>query len=212
MNPFRALAASFALLASAHGQDQGALLSPGAGEADWRPLIDQLAAKGPVVAEFTERRFFPFRREPMVLKGVLRISPARGLSLEYTGPEESVLIADSAGIILRDNDGRSREMPSGSRQTGAIESLLPIMRFDLAALYPKFAIRAYRSGADWRFEFTPRDAETAGTLGSISVAGAGTDVNHLELKRSATQRVEIEVGETRTGTPFSPRELEQFFR
>ena len=50
------------------------------------------------------------------------------------------------------------------------------------------------------------------TLGSISVAGAGTDVNHLELKRSATQRVEIEVGETRTGTPFSPRELEQFFR
>ena len=82
----------------------------------------------------------------MVLAGVLRVSPDRGLSLEYTQPEESILIADSAGLLLRDGQGRTRAMPSGSRGPGAVASLLPIMRFDLAALYPRFAIRAYGTG------------------------------------------------------------------
>ena len=213
MNTLRAIFASCAVLASAHAaQDQGALLSPGAGEAEWRPLIDSLASKETVRASFTERRFFPFRREPMLLKGVLRISPERGLSLEYTNPEESVLVADAAGLLLRDRDGRTREMPSGSRETGAIASLLPIMRFDFAALYPRFFIRGYRSGADWRFEFTPRDPEAARALGAITVAGAGKEVLHLEFRRSSSQRVEIEVGETRTGEPFSPADLKRFFR
>jgi len=213
MNPVRAIAALLALLASAHGaQDAGTLLAPGPPEAQWKPLIDSLASKGTVVAPFTERRFFSFRREPTLLRGVLRISPDRGLSLEYTEPQESILIADAAGLLLRDGNGRTREMPSGSRETGAVASLLPIMRFDLAALYPRFVIHAYRSGADWRLEFTPRDPDVARALGAITVGGAGSDVLRLEFKRSPAQRVEIEVGEARTGAPFSPAELKRFFR
>jgi len=213
MRLIRSIAVLLPLLASANGaQDPGTLLAPGAGEAQWRPLIDALAAKGTVTARFTEHRFFPFRSQPMLLKGVLRISPERGLSLEYTDPQESILIADSAGLMLRDRDGRSRDMPSGSRETGAVASLLPIMRFDLAALYPRFVIHAYRSGAEWRFEFTPRDPEVARELGAITVGGAGTDVLHLEFRRSPSQRVDIEIGETRTGEPFSPADLKQFFR
>jgi hypothetical protein len=212
MNPARAIAVSLALLAAAHGaQDPGTTLAAGS-EGEWKPLIDSLAAKGTVVAPFTEHRFFPFRREPMLLKGVLRISPERGLSLQYTGPDESVLIADSAGLLVKDREGRTREMPSGSRETGAIAALLPIMRFDLGALYPRFVVRAFRSGPDWTFEFTPRDPDVARSLGAISIGGAGSDVRHLEFKRSPSQRVEIEVGDTLTGTPFSPAELKQFFR
>jgi hypothetical protein len=213
MNAARAVFASCALFAWANAaEDAGTLLSPGAGEAEWRPLVDSLASKGTVRAAFTERRFFPFRREPMLLKGVLRISPERGLSLEYTSPEESVLVADEAGLVLRERDGRTREMPARSREAGAIASLLPIMRFDLAALYPRFLVRAFRTGAEWRFEFTPRDPEAARALGAITVGGAGTDVLRLVFRRSASQRVEIDVGETRTGEPFSAADLKLFFR
>ncbi|HMD59905.1 MAG TPA: outer membrane lipoprotein carrier protein LolA [Opitutaceae bacterium] len=206
-------AAALALIASAHAeQDPGALLSPGAGEAQWRPLVEALAAKGTVMAAFTERRFFPFRRAPMLLRGVLRISPERGLSLQYTDPDESILIADSVGLLLKDREGHLRDLPSGPRGTGAMAALLPIMRFDLQALYPRFLIRACRSGAEWRFDFTPRDQETARSLGAISVRGSDSDVRRLEFRRSSSQRVEIEVGETRTGVAFSPAELKQFFR
>ncbi len=214
MKPARAIIVMLALVATAgRAAEQGALLAPGGpGEAEWKPLIDALAAKGTVVALFTERRFFPFRRQPMVLKGVLRISPERGLSLQYIEPEESVLVADAQGLLLKERGGRTRELPSGSREAGAISSLLPIMRFDLPELYPKFTVHAYRSGADWRFEFTPRDAEGASALGAITVAGADTDVHRLEFKRSSSQRVEIDVSDARTGAPFSPADMKQFFR
>ena len=86
------------------------------------------------------------------------------------------------------------------------------MQFDLAALYPRFEIHARRSGADWTFEFTPRDADVGRSLGEITVAGTGTDVHHLEFRHSASQRVEISVGETRSGEPFAAAELKQFFR
>lgn len=213
MNRARAFIILLALLAAPGGaQEPGALLTPGgAGETLWKPLTDALAAKGTVVGLFTERRFFPFRREPMILKGVLRISPERGLSLQYTQPDESVLVADASGILLKDRSG-TRELPSGDRETGAIGSLLPIMRFDLPALYPRFVIRASRSGADWSFEFTPRDPAGASALGTISVAGSDSEVRHLEFRRSSSQRVEIDVSDTRTGAPFSPADLVRFFR
>jgi hypothetical protein len=214
MTAIRMLLVAGALLSVARGaraQEPGTLLTAGT-EGEWRPLIDVLAAKGTVAAPFTERRFFPFRREALVLTGVLRISRERGLSLQYVDPDPNILIADSAGLLLRDGRGRSRAVPSDSRESDAVASLLPIMRFDMAALYPRFAVRAFRNGADWRFEFTPRDSGAAEAFGAITVGGTGTDVRHLEFKRSSTQRIEIEVGATRTGAPFSTAELKQFFR
>jgi len=68
-----------------------------------------------VVAPFEEHRYFIFRRTPLVLKGMIRISRERGLSLQYTEPDPSILIADSGGLLLRDKDGHTREVPAGSR-------------------------------------------------------------------------------------------------
>jgi hypothetical protein len=210
-----ALIAMFAaaLARSAWGApDPGVLVTPGGEGGQWKPLVSALAAKGPILAAFSERRFFPFRSEPTRLEGILRMSPERGLSLQYVKPEASVMIADAAGLVLRDRGGRSREMPAGSGEAGAVVSLLPIMRFDFPALYPKFVIRFLVTGGDWRFEFTPRDPGVAKSLGSIAVAGTGTAVRHLEFRRSANQRVEIDVGETTTGVTFTPADLATFFR
>jgi hypothetical protein len=213
MIPIRQFFAALVLAAAAHGaSDAGEVLTPASAAGEWAPLISALAAKGPIQASFTERRYFPFRRDPTILMGVLRISPEHGLSLQYTDPEPSVLIADSKGLIMRDKNGRSRERPSGSREGGAIASLLPILRFDFPALFPLFEIRAHQDDKGWRFEFTPRDAEDAGALGAITVAGMGSDVTHLEFKRSASQRVEIDVGDTRSGMVFTTADQGKYFR
>jgi hypothetical protein len=213
MTRVRQVVAALALACAAHGaQDGGEILTPGNAAGEWGPLIGALASKGPIQAVFTEHRYFPFRREPMLLTGVLRISPERGVSLQYMLPEPDLLIADATGLILRDPNGRSREISASSREGGAIAALLPIMRFDLPALFPRFIVRAQRTDSGWRFDFTPRDADAAVSLGSIAVSGSGTDVRHLEFRRSASQRVEIDVGDTRTGAVFTAAELAQFFR
>lgn len=213
MKPSLLFTIASALACAAWGApDPGVLVTPGGNGEQWKPLVGALAAKGPIQAAFSERRFFPFRREPTLLEGILRLSPERGLSLQYTKPETNVMIADAAGLVLRDRSGRSREMPAGSREAGAVASLLPIMRFDLPALYPKFIIRFRQTGADWLFEFTPRKPGIGNSLGSVTVAGTGTDVRHLEFRQSASQRVEIDVGETRTGANFTPADIAMFFR
>jgi hypothetical protein len=213
MSPLRHLAAAAALAAAVHAAPvAGDILTPEAAAGEWRPLIAALASKGALQADFTESRFFPFRREAMVLRGVLRISPERGLSLQYTFPESEILVADAEGLLLRDDRGRSRSISASSREGGAIASLLPIMRFDLPALFPAFVVRARRGAEGWQFEFTPRESGDAGSLGTITVCGSGADVRHLEFRRSASQRVEIDVGETRAGAAFTPAELARFFR
>jgi hypothetical protein len=205
------LAMALAAVARA-APDAGAILTPEGAAGEWRPVIGALAAKGPFQATFTEERYFPFRRDPMLLRGVLRISPEHGVSLQYTAPEPNVLIADENGLIIRDGNGRSREISAASREGGAIASLLPIMRFDLPALFPRFIIRASHTDSGWQFEFTPRDAGASSSLGTITLIGSGAEVRHLEFKRSASQRVEIEVGDTRAGAVFTPAEKAQFFR
>ena len=105
----------------------------------------------------------------------------------------------------------ARYSPRGSREAGAVASLLPIMRFDLAALFPRFTVRARRTDLGWAFEFTPIGSGED-SLGVISVLGDGTDVRRLAFRRSASQRVEIGVGDTRTGVTFTAADLARYFR
>jgi len=206
-----AIAASLAFAAALGAQGAGTALDP-ANPGDWRPLLDALAARPTVVAPFTEHRYFPFRRDPLVLHGVLRISRERGLSLQYTDPEPSIVIADAAGLVLRDAGGRNRTLPAGSRDAGSLSSLLPVLRFDLAALFPRFEIRGRREGPDWTLDFVPRDPALAASLGEIRVGGSGSEVRRLEFRRSAAQRIEIDVGGARIGPAFGSEELRRFFR
>ena len=192
--------------------EPGISLSDPADLGPWRPLIEALASKGGVRASFTERRYFSIRKDPTVLKGVIRLSPDLGLSLEYIAPDPMILIVDPSGLLIRDGKGRDRQIPAGSRETGALASLLPVMRFDVAALAPHFDVLASGDPSDWSFTFTPSDDSVARTLGTIVVHGRATEVTRIELRRSATQRIEIEVGETMAGVAFTPAEARQFFR
>jgi len=212
MKTIRAVLPFLFAAALLHGAGPGQPLTPESAAGEWRPLLTALATKGAVQGSFTERRYFPFRHDPTILTGTLRISPERGLSLQYVQPEASTLIADASGILLRDAAGHDSPMPADSHQAGAIASLLPIMRFDLAALFPRFDIMAQRSGPDWRFEFTSKDPQAASALGVITVVGTGEDVRHLEFKRSEHQRIEIEVEGPRSGLTFTEPELRRFFR
>jgi hypothetical protein len=200
------------LLGICAAPEQGLAAGDLGDEGTWKPLVAVLASKGPIRAGFTERRFFTFRKQPTVLRGVIRISPDLGLSLEYTEPDPMILIVDAAGIIVRDRAGRDRQVPAGSREVGAIASLLPVLRFDVGALSANFDMRAEGDPSGWSFEFTPKDRAMAQTLGTIIVRGVATDVTAIEFRRSATQRIEIEVGETAAGVVFKPAEIRRCFR
>lgn len=190
----------------------GPELIVGENDAAWRPLFEALGAQGAVFSTFTEHRWFSVRKEPVVLEGELRHSAAHGLSLHYVRPEEQVLVVDRQGLLMRNAQGRTRALAADPRAPRIDAALLPVLRFDLPALLQLFSLRAARDGEDWRLDLAPRTPELARTLSALTVEGTGTAVRRLEFRRSAKQRVEVLIGETRTGVTFSADETKRFFR
>ena len=190
----------------------GPELVAGGNDAAWTPLFAALAAQGGVRSTFTENRWFSVRKEPVVLRGELRHSDERGLSLHYTQPEEQLMLVDAKGLMLRDAKGRTRSMAADPRAPRMDAALLPVLRFDLPALLKLFTLRAARDGDDWRLDFVPRTPELARHLSTLTVEGSGERVSRLEFRRSAKQRVEVLIGETQTGVTFTAEEEKRFFR
>jgi hypothetical protein len=192
--------------------EPGPRLQLGEHDDAWRPLFATLASRGALVSRFIERRWFPVRRDPIVLEGELRLAPGLGLSLHYTKPEARTLIADPRGLVLRDAQGQSRELPADPRATALSGALGPILRFDRAELARVFALHGARDGADWRLDLVPLDATLARTLGRVTILGREFEVRRLEFRQSEKQRVEIEIVTTETGVIFTDAALKLYFR
>jgi hypothetical protein len=184
----------------------------GENDAPWKELAAALAANGNVAAPFTENRFLPFKKIPVVFTGDMRLSPERGLSLAYTKPENQLMIVDARGVLLRSGSGRSRELPSDARAQAATTALLHVMRFDLPELSKNFDLYGRRDGDTWQLVFDPRPGELANVLTRLVVTGQGAQVKKLEMRKSALQGIEILIGDVRTHVAFTPDEQQKFFR
>lgn len=180
----------------------------------WRTRFKTLADQGCIHSQFTELRFLPIRKTPVILTGEMRLSPERGLSLHYLKPEESRIIIDSRGILIRDAGGRTRDVGSDPRARDATGILLQVLRFDLSVLSHDFMLYGAQEGIAWKVVLEPRPEAIArdGALGRIIVHGQEDAVLLIELRRSERQRIEIHVGDTRTGVTFTPEELTAYFR
>ncbi len=188
------------------------LLTDPANDPAWRGLFDRLAPNKTRQSSFEEKRYFPFRKTPVVLRGEIRIVPELGLSLRYLEPEPRVLIVDAKGLLLRDNDGRERPAPSDSRAQAATAAMVNILRFDLAALTKEFAVHGRRDGAKWSLAFVPRDPAFAALLGTLTVSGEDNALTQIEMIKSPTQRIEITIRQTLEDVLFTADTLRRFFR
>jgi hypothetical protein len=175
----------------------------------WQALLVRLTPTGTRLVPFSERRTFPFRQKPVVLGGVVRIVPGRGLSLEYEAPESRLVIIDGQGVLVRDLAGQ-RAAPADRRSQAATAALGAVLRFDPAELARQFDLAGDRVGDAWTLTLRPRDAALAGGLASIVVSGEGAHLAKIEIHAMA--RIEIRLGPAEDGVVFSPATLARCFR
>jgi hypothetical protein len=178
----------------------------------WRGVLARLAPSRTRQSSFEERRTFPFRREPVVLKGEVRVVPELGLSLRYLEPEERTVIIDAKGLVVRDPDGRERAMPSDNRAQAATAALGNILRFNLTALRKDFVIHGRQEGQSWTLAFVPRDPALTNSLGVIVVRGDEANLRRVEMVKSATQRIAVTIYDTKENVLFDGYTLQRFFR
>lgn len=180
--------------------------------APWDGILKQLQSKGNIAATFTENRYFPFKKIPVVLTGEIRLSREKGLSLHYLTPEDRLMVVDDHGVLFRLPSGRSREGPSDPRALSATDALVHVMRFDLAELSKQFATYAAGDAAQWYIAFDPKDEALSHTLSRLIVTGQGDQVRRIQMRKSAVQSVEILIADVRENVTFTPEELKRFFR
>ncbi|MDB6094447.1 MAG: hypothetical protein JWM32_2009 [Verrucomicrobia bacterium] len=188
------------------------LLKDPAHDPAWADLFAQLAPNRARQSQFEERRYFPFRKTPVVLKGEIRIVPARGLSLRYLEPEHRILIVDARGLLMRDDEGRERAAPADSRAQAITSALVSVLRFDLPALEKSFAVHGRRDGAAWTLAFVPLEPTLSEFVGVLAVSGQNGRLDRIEMVKSPTQRIEITITGTRENVIFPGDVLERFFR
>lgn len=178
-------------------------------QAPFDGILKTLQGKGDIFATFTENRYLPLKKIPVVFTGEIRLSHERGLSLHYLTPEEKMMIVDEKGILGRLPSGRSREFASDPRATGATGAMLQVMRFDLKELAKQFDTYATGDTSAWHFGFEPKDETLAKTLSRLVVTGENDKVRRIVMRKGA---VEILIKETREHVTFTPEELQRFFR
>lgn len=191
------------LITSAHALDPAQPAKP------WKAILDDLRKKGDIAANFTENRYLPLKKIPVVFTGEIRLSHEHGLSLHYLTPEERMIIVDAQGVQLRRADGHSRDLASDPRAAAATGTLLQVMRFDLAELSKQFATYASGSRDLWFFGFEPKDEAIAKSLSRILVTGTNDQVRRIGMRKGA---VEILIHEVKENVTFTPDELHRFFR
>lgn len=178
----------------------------------WKDLFAQLAPARSRLAQFEEKRYFPFRKEPTVLTGEIRMAPGHGLSLHYLTPDRHIIIVDAKGVLMRDEHGRERAAPNDSRAQAVSGALFNILRFDVAALQQSFDLRGRRTGSQWVLVFAPHDTALSDLIGDITVYGHDALVDRIVMEKSARQRIEISLHDTRENVIFGGDVIDRYFR
>ena len=192
--------------------DASTLIRDPAHDPAWKELFARLAPDRNRRCSFTERRFFPFHKAPIVLTGEVRIAPGHGLSLHYLTPEPRTVVVDDQGLLIRDAQGRERSVPAGAGAPAAIGALVDVLRFNLPRLQKNFSVHGWREAGVWTVALVPRNPTLAASLNAVILSGEKDELHRIELVESAGQRIEILLGKTREGVIFSRDELARYFR
>jgi outer membrane lipoprotein-sorting protein len=202
--------ASGAMLPRGQAAEETETAKPNFDPAAWSDLTQAFAQRPDTTAEFTERRFFPFKNEPAVLKGEARVSRQRGLSLDYLSPDQRTVIVDDAGLALREK-GKTT-VPTADERTAAINrAMLNILHFDFPALLAEFELSGERTATTWSLTLVPRSAAVQQAFRRIIVSGESAVVKRIELRRSQKQYIEILLSEARPPAAFTPEEVARYF-
>ena len=177
----------------------------------WLDLAAAMNRHTAVCAPFEERRWFPFRKTPVVLRGEVRIDATRGLSLHYELPQERIVLADHRGMLVRE-DGHESAPPADPRATAANDALLHVLRFEFAPLAATFELYGRRDDRAWTLTLVPKAEDLRRALGEIIVEGETDRPHRIVLRRSPVQRVEIIIGEPWPEVPFTDEDVRRFFR
>lgn len=163
---------------------------------DWQALFESMQSVGRVAAPFEESRSFTFRKEPKRYRGVFRRAADGRVSLAYTEPEKMVLHIGEGFAYYRKGEGSVRRIPDSNTPASALALLPDLLNFELETVAQYYQISGQLAAADWHLVFKAKTgAEDELPYRRMELTGSGTVVRRIELSKSESQQIVIEMGD-----------------
>jgi len=178
--------------------------------------LDELQQKAESVAArevpFEEKRYFPFRKTPIEVTGILRTGKGRGVSISYP-KNRTVIIYDEMGILMRRiaKDGSFREKSPDIDSSNTIALLGAAFNFDQEKLGSVFTLAWQGDDGGWDILMEPRDSEEE-KLEDIAISGKGSVVDSIVMRFADQRRIEIHPKEEIRKIQFTEEEEAVYFR
>lgn len=179
----------------------------------WQVRLQGLQDKERLEVEFEEARYFAFRREPKVYRGVFRRAASGSISLAYKEPELLVLHVEKDSITVRKGDGGYvRELPESRADKAGLEIFRSVLGLDLSVLSEQYHLFGGLEGRGWILECRVKEGiEPAPKYSLLRLQGSYGQLHEIELQEDPRRRVEIKLGPPEYPESFSPELMEKFF-
>jgi hypothetical protein len=162
--------------------------------------------------EFTEKRFFSFRKKPVEVEGVLRLWSDVGVSIAYP-KKRTLLIADDLGVLIRKfrKDGSFRQKSFDVNKLDTIRLLKAAFEFDRVELERLFYLEWIEDKDRWSITMTPRDKDEQ-KIEVVTMIGRELIIERIDLIFSGKKKIVILPLEERSKSVFSEEEKVRYFR
>jgi len=180
---------------------------------DWTVLLETLRDRRPLRAEFLETRKLPFRRQPILLSGTLRLDEDGGLSLHYPEAEGApVTVIDREGMAMRSGADPWHPLPDRNSIRVVHEAIASLLSLDLRRLGRDFELSGSLEGETWSLQMTVKPGVETGRLKALSIHGTGDRVTDLRVGLGDQLGIQIEILDQELLPIFEPAEYDRYFR
>ncbi|HWK74492.1 MAG TPA: LolA-related protein [Povalibacter sp.] len=141
--------------------------------ADAKTLISQLAKPTPATIDFSEIRFSPLLKQPLIVSGTLGYQGSTSLDRHVTRPyRETTEIRGDSVLVRREGEPeRSFGLKRAPELQGLLSAFTSLLAGDHAAVEREFTIDAAGDSSAWRILLAPRDARLSRRVKLIRIEG-----------------------------------------
>ncbi len=141
--------------------------------ADPAQIIRELARPAPATIAFTEVRFSPLLKAPLIVSGELGYEGAAQLTRRVTQPYQETTHIRGDAVQMQREGQRTRTFSSARAPElrGLLESFSGLLSGDPARLASSFDMQAQHTANGWRLNLAPKNADRRQRVHAIVVTG-----------------------------------------
>ncbi len=213
------LAAALLALASCAASLAAALFAPAAyaeelsdpASLSLAQLMDGMASRSGVIANFREQKQIALLEEPLESSGTLYFVPPDRFARFTSRPEASLLVIDGAKLRFEQGGGAKFDLSGSPMARVFVDNFIVLFNGDLPRLQDLYYTEFSAEGQNWTLILEPRRSPLRGIVKQIALRGNRRGILEIAMQDSDGDRTTTAFDAVKTDFRFTDEQLEDLF-